>query len=489
MKKLKISENRRYIETADGKLFPWLADTAWTIPQRMKWDDVEYYMQKRKSQGFTVLQIVALDPERDEEMRNPSGDKALINNSLETPNESYFRYLDYVLDCAETYGFYVLLLPAWGELVTGDDWGGGIHPKTVTEENAYGYGRWIGNRYRERKNILWCLGGDRQPVHKGTDYRKLWRNMAEGLSEGLTGTRLKYNENPDLWKELLITYHSCYEMETGECSTMSYWDDGECWIGFIMLQSGHGLFSKNYELVEKEYTRERRMPVWDGEPAYEEMPTSWPPSDGAFHSSWMVRRRAYWSLLSGAFGFTYGHASMWCCISEKEKNAIARYTWYEALHSQGSSQMKYLREFMDAVGAGACIPCQNILMDQTMGGDTLETHVQAAETADGSCILVYFPAGGEENLDLRGFTKEQHDIYLWWWKPAEGRFYSESNKESSLPLIHRTEDGFLKVKSPDAGAEKDWLLFICRNNTGFPVATVEYYELSENEKAKKVFEW
>lgn len=39
------------------------------MPQRMKWDDVEYLMQKRKSQGFTVLQIVALDPVRDAAVR------------------------------------------------------------------------------------------------------------------------------------------------------------------------------------------------------------------------------------------------------------------------------------------------------------------------------------------------------------------------------------------------------------------------------------
>ena len=58
MESLKISENGRYFVTSDGKPFPWLADTAWTLPQRLKWDDVEYYLKKRKSQGFTVLQIV-----------------------------------------------------------------------------------------------------------------------------------------------------------------------------------------------------------------------------------------------------------------------------------------------------------------------------------------------------------------------------------------------------------------------------------------------
>ena len=136
MEKLRISENGRFFVKADGTPFPWLADTVWTMPQRMKWDDVEYLMQKRKSQGFTVLQIVALDPERDVQMRTPAGDAALSDGDLDRLNEKYFAYLDWILDKAEEYGFYVLLLPVWGQLVVGDDWAGGVFPKTVTEENG-----------------------------------------------------------------------------------------------------------------------------------------------------------------------------------------------------------------------------------------------------------------------------------------------------------------------------------------------------------------
>ena len=65
MDKLKISQNKRYFVKEDGTPFTWLADTDWTMPQRLKWDDALYLMQTRKEQGFTVLQIVALDPEED----------------------------------------------------------------------------------------------------------------------------------------------------------------------------------------------------------------------------------------------------------------------------------------------------------------------------------------------------------------------------------------------------------------------------------------
>ena len=87
MQKLKVSENKRYFVLEDGTPFVWLADTAWTMPQRMKWDDADYYMQTRKSQGFTVLQIVALVSGAGcGQMINPSGNKALINDYLNQPN-------------------------------------------------------------------------------------------------------------------------------------------------------------------------------------------------------------------------------------------------------------------------------------------------------------------------------------------------------------------------------------------------------------------
>lgn len=142
MEKLKISENGRYFVKSDGTPFVWLADTVWTMPQRMKWDDVTYLMQKRKSQGFTVLQIVALDPEMDVDMRIPAGEKALLNNCLDTPNEAYFKYLDWILDTAEAYGFYVLLLPAWGQLIVGDNWAGKTFPKTATRKRTIFSGVW-----------------------------------------------------------------------------------------------------------------------------------------------------------------------------------------------------------------------------------------------------------------------------------------------------------------------------------------------------------
>ena len=510
MEKLRISENRRYFVTSDGKPFSWLADTDWTLPQRLKWDDAEYLMKKRKSQGFTVLQMVVLDPESDPEIRNPVGDKALIGDDPLKPNEAYFSYLDRILSMAEQYGFYVLLLPAWGQLIVGHNWVGEFFEKTITEENAFAYGKFLGERYKDRNNILWCLGGDRQPIHLGIDYRDVWRRLAEGIAKGVTGEDLRYNEKNPLWEELLMTYHACHEAETGECSTMSYWTDEEAWISFIMLQSGHGLKPKNYELVQKEYDRKIPMPVWDGEPAYEMMPTSWPVID-SFHGSWMVRRRAYWSLFAGAFGYTYGHCSVWCSISEKERNNMNRYTWCEALDSEGSGQMKHLREFMDAAQVMTCLPRQDLLLpdrrrkEQKAGAseDELNCHIQVCLGRDADMLLAYLPSGGEIHLLtdwsgpdaqtalpagdgalLRLPEEMRRPVSVSWYDTREGNTIRCQDMDQP-----GAADRVITVKSPTAGEEQDWILIVTGADRSFAVEQKEYYHLEGSAEGKKVFEW
>lgn len=490
MEPLKIAENKRYFVKGE-KPFTWIADTDWTMPQRMKWDDVEWFMKKRKQQGFTVLQIVALDPEQDVYMRTPAGEPALHQQNLDTPNEIYFSYLDKILNLAEQMGFYVLLLPVWGQLVVGDNWMGETFDKVVTKENAYGYGKWIGERYREKTNLLWCLGGDRQPIHKGTDYRNVWRRMAEGLAKGVLGKDLVYNENRQEWSKLLLTYHACHEAETGECSTMSYWTDEEAWIQFIMLQSGHGTKPKNYELVKKEYERENTMPVWDGEPAYEMMPTTWPVTDNQFHGSHMVRKRAYSSLFAGAFGYTYGHGSVWCMISEKEKNEIARYDWFEATMAKGATQIRYLRDFLESKDILNCIPCQQILSEKHEKKEQdVKEHVQACFHKEKQFACIYFPKGMTEEIDLTKLPKEQQmsEYYSVWFNPRDGKIYEDNGHLAGKEQLTLHREQKFVITTPTNGEEEDYVLILAVSKEECEILQREYKE-EQRTAVKKVFQW
>lgn len=479
MEKLKISENNRFFTKEDGTPFVWLADTAWTVPARLKWDDVQYYLRTRKAQGFTVLQMVVLDPEFNEQMQNPCGVPALKDGDLLQPDEAYFSYVDWVLDQAEAYGFYVLLLPVWGQLMVGEDWSGNTYEKTIRKDNAAAYGTWLGRRMKHRKNLLWCLGGDRMPVHKGVDYRPVWRELAEGLAFGLTGKHLCWNQEHEEWKKLLFTYHACHEAETGLCSTFSYWTVEDAWISFTMLQSGHGAEKKNYELIAAEREERPDFPVWDGEPAYEMMPMTWPVTDpDCFHGTAIVRNRAYWALLAGAFGHTYGHASVWCTATQKEKNRICRYSWDEAVLSEGSMQMKILRDFMESFPLHLFTPCQERLLRQYSGEDVRTLHEQAAVCPERKRMLVYFAGQTTEQIDLQGIFTDR--VSGGWFDPSDG---SMTEAKKLLP-----QNGILSVRN-DHPEGRDRVLILAEEPSGIAVAAGTYGAAERTQEAKKVFEW
>jgi hypothetical protein len=58
--KLKVSENKRFIVTAEGKPFFYLGDTAWELFHRLNREQADRYLEDRAKKNFTVIQAVAL---------------------------------------------------------------------------------------------------------------------------------------------------------------------------------------------------------------------------------------------------------------------------------------------------------------------------------------------------------------------------------------------------------------------------------------------
>ena len=182
---LRVSENQRYLQTADGKPFFWLGDTAWELFHRLTREEAEKYLKNRADKGFTVIQAVALaelDGLRDP---NPYGEVPLENDDPTKPREAYFQHVDFIIRKAEQLGLHIGLLPTWGDKVFKSTWGKG--PEIFNVENARIYGKWIGSRYKDQKNIIWILGGDRNPRNENDV--AIWRAMAEGIAEGVGGAR------------------------------------------------------------------------------------------------------------------------------------------------------------------------------------------------------------------------------------------------------------------------------------------------------------
>ena len=48
---LKVADNQRYLQFADGTPFFWLTDTRWLLPERLDRSEAEYYLQRCAKAG------------------------------------------------------------------------------------------------------------------------------------------------------------------------------------------------------------------------------------------------------------------------------------------------------------------------------------------------------------------------------------------------------------------------------------------------------
>ena len=95
--RLQISENQRFLVTAEGRPFFWLADTAWELFHRLSIEESSVYLENRAAKGFTVIQAVALAEFDGLTAPNADGQVPLIENDPLRPNETYFQHIDTVV--------------------------------------------------------------------------------------------------------------------------------------------------------------------------------------------------------------------------------------------------------------------------------------------------------------------------------------------------------------------------------------------------------
>ncbi|MBK8503596.1 MAG: DUF4038 domain-containing protein [Saprospiraceae bacterium] len=320
---LKIKHDGRYLETEKNEPFFWLGGTAWELLHRLNREEVVDYLDDRHAKGFSVVQTVALAELDGINTPNAYGEKPLINNDPAQLNERYFEHVDFVFDEAARRGMYIGFLPTWGDKFNLASWGTG--PLIFTPENARAYGNLLARRYLERPNLIWILGGDREPA----DYEDtlIIRAMAEGIRS--------------IDQKHLMTYHP------GGGKSSSDYFVGESWLQLDMIQTGHDRNAKEYQYVLNDRARLPVRPVINGEPRYEDHPNQFKPIEKGWMDEIDVRQTAYWTMLAGAAGYTYGCHDIWQMYSADQKPVNgARTSWNVALDLPGSGQVGIMRSFL-----------------------------------------------------------------------------------------------------------------------------------------------
>jgi hypothetical protein len=430
---LSVHPTGRYLVQANGRPFLYLADTGWELFHRLNRQQAEQYLANRAQKGFTVIQAVVLaelDGLRDP---TPNGELPLIDLDPRRPNPRYFEHVDHVVKVAEVLGLTIGMLPSWG-----DKWHSRLTqpgPKVFDEASALAWGRFIGDRYKNRA-VIFILGGDRNPETK--EDLAVVRAMGRGLKE--TAPRN------------LVTFHP-----RGPGRSSDYFHK-ERWLDFNMIQSSHT--GRDFD-VSVYIDQDRRLspvkPTLDGEPRYEGIPVDFYQLGNLPHvrfDDYDVRVAAWRALIAGAAGHTYGNNNIWQMWAPGRNPVIqANAPWSDAIDHPGAFQMRHIRRLFESRPWEKLEPSQSMLVQNGVG----PTAQRAALASDRSFALVYTPRGETIALDQGRFGGR--DLTVWWYDPRYGHAYR----------VHGGVSTALQAFTPPtSGRGQDWVLVIDDTTRKFP---------------------
>ncbi len=395
--RLKVSDNHRYLIHENGTPFFWLGNTAWLISERLTRDDVEFYLTKEREAGYNVEQIQVLNaiPTFNIYGMQANDESFDMQKFSRKDQYGYWEHLDYIVDFAASQGIYIAMDCIWGSQIN-----------KMTTEKAAKYGKFLGERYKNKPNIIWMIGGDILG-DKGT---ASWDALARAIRKA----------DPNH----VMTFHP-----RGRTTSARWFADRE-WMDFHMFQSGHRRYGQrngdgdytikdnteedNWRYVDLTWNGNPQKPVIDGEPSYEDIPQGLHDFTAPRWMDYDVRRYAYWAVFAGCFGHTYGHNSIMQFIKPGLLASFgAEKPWWDAMKDPGYNQMKYLKWLILA------FPFEERIADQSViAGQNGERYDRNIATRGNDYLLVYNYSGKPMQLDLSKISGAKKNV--WVMNPSDG---------------------------------------------------------------------
>ena len=430
---LSVSANHRYLE-AGGKPFFWLGDTAWLLLSRLNREETEHYLSTRKRQGFNVVQVMVLHTNK---MTNRYDAPALVDGDPGQPRTTpgkdpakageydYWDHLDWVVERAAAHGIYVAMVPAWGDLAM---------ERQLNEKNVESYGRFMAERYGKASNVIWLNGGDTRSEMRAAVWDKL-------------GTTIKA-----IAPQQLMTFHPI-----GRTTSSWQWHQAP-WLDFNMFQSGHRSYAQeganaigedNWRYVEQDLARTPPKPTIDGEPSYENIPHGLHEQSQPRWQAADVRRYAWWGVMAGAFGHTYGenHVMQMFVAGSKDANFEPNQRWDTSLTAPGApgaDQMRHVRALIESRPMLERVPDQSLIADNGVRYD------RVLASRGKSYAFAYTYTGRPFTLKLGAISGKQ--VKAQWYSPRDGKF---------TPVATFANRGVRRFDPPgEAGPGNDWVLVL-----------------------------
>jgi hypothetical protein len=396
---LRIGPDHRHLVDQSAAPFLIQGDAAWSLISALTKEEAEEYLENRRRKGFNSI-IVNLIEHKFRGPVNRYGDGPFTTpGDFSTPNEKYFAHADWVIRKAAEKGIQVFLAPIYlGYIGTDEGW----IEETLRNgvEKCRTWGRYLGKRYSSFDNIVWLIGGDRNPESALADVSAIALAIKEFDNRHLFTAHCHPENSPidrykdDRWLDLNTTY--TYEI-----------------VHRKLLADYDRAPAKPFLLIESTYEGEHNA------------------------SAVQIRRQAYWAVLCGATGQFMGNRPIW----------LFDPGWKEAMDGVGSQDMARLNDLFKSRPWQHLVPDENheVVIDG-LGEFRGLDYLAAARTADGGTMMAYLPTSRTFTVDMTKVAGGR--AKAWWFNPRTG----EANLAGEFPA-----SGKRQFTPP---AEGDWVLVL-----------------------------
>jgi len=388
---LRVGADHRHLVDRRGVPFLLQGDAAWSLIANATREDADGYLRNRRAKGFNAVLVNLIEHKFARNApRNAYGDAPFPDPSdLAVPNDKYFEHADWVVRRAGEDGIVVLLAPAYLGYPGLDE---GFYDEVMAAgpEKCLAYGRYLGRRYAGFDNIIWVMGGDRDPGPAREDMDMI----AYGIRESD--------------RRHLMTAHCHSDSSPAEQYPGSW----------LQVSTSYA-----YEIVHLrltwDYERTPAMPLFLIESIYE----------GEHNSSQVqVRRQAYWAVLCGEFGHVMGNYPIWSFSPG----------WQAAMDSPGSvALMHWGRLFRSRPWSDLVPDKEHRVVTSGVGEYWGLDYLAAASTPGGGTLIAYMPDARTITVDLSKLAKGRANA--WWFDPrtgaaaAAGSFTTEGTRQFAPP--------------------------------------------------------
>jgi hypothetical protein len=387
---VKVGPDHRHLVDQSGTPLLVQGDAPWSLIAGLTREEAEQYLDKRRQQGFNSI-IVNLIEHKFRGPVNRFGEGPFTTpGDFSTPNEKYFEHADWVIRKAAEKGFQVLLAPIYlGYIGTDEGWVEEALKNGPAKSRTWG--RYVGKRYRDFDNIIWLIGGDRNPETAREDVDAI----VDGIKE---------------FDQRHIFAAHCHPENSGiDQYRKEGWLDLNTTYTYNIV---HGMLSNDYNRVPA-------MPFVLIESTYE----------GEHNASAVqVRRQAYWAVLCGGTGQFMGNRPIW----------LFDPGWQAALDSVGAQDMTRWKELFTSRPWYLLAPDQKheVVVDG-LGEFRGLDYLAAARTEDGALVIAYMPTARAITVDMTKIAGKS--AKAWWFNPrtgkstAAGEFPTNGKKQFTPP--------------------------------------------------------